>query len=525
MINKKFTENWLKILELNSNVGILEDSKLMAEKVRIPLTPIEVKSNLLYYLFELLYPKFINDQQNILDIIISNDGNEVLKVIMYKNKVVGIHETLQNLPNNIIDLQLKYVKTLDEFDDQFNRIQTDLISKTGIRISSVRIFKEGAIDIINEYCQNIEKFSFFEFLNKFFDLIQELFKKRLFYIYPKPNIYKFFEEGISLLNKIKITTILQFLNEIFLEFNTAFVLKSEKFSLILNFIKERSKNNDFEITFNIFTYEDLGININNLSIEESLHIIQKKLSTNNVYFLSQNSLLDLLSNVFELDIPIEQERFKLLLQKFLFGFRSFENTWYMIPRPKIYNSLNRFLVRLLGFNINFKKLSHWAIPELIFNLFDSYFGLNYKLLLIFTSLTKTNMKKADYLNYAFENALLLEVENKRLVSITPINKTEFMLDNIINKLDTIHAKISSKYGYITAVMNIDKSLLNSIIGSFGIKLSKYRPFSKSKAFKMLKKEQYFNTYPELPPFKLIKQRGMISLLKIILPIIIDKHEF
>ncbi|MHA1526340.1 MAG: hypothetical protein ACTSQD_04855, partial [Promethearchaeota archaeon] len=124
-----------------------------------------------------------------------------------------------------------------------------------------------------------------------------------------------------------------------------------------------------------------------------------------------------------------------------------------------------------------------------------------------------------------ENALLLEVENKRLVSITPINKTEFMVDSIINKLDTIHANISAKYGYTSAVMNIDKSLLNSIIGSFGIKLSKYRPFSKSKAFKMLKKEQYFNIYPELPPFKLIKQSGMISLLKMILPIIIDKHEF
>ena len=524
-MNKKFTENWLKILEFNSNVELLEDSNLKAEKVRIPLTPIEIKTDLLYYLFKLLYPKFINDQQNILDIIISNDGNEVLKVILYKTKVVGIHETIQTLPTNIIDFQLKYVKTLDEFDEQINRIQTGLISKTGIRISSVRLFKEGAIDILKKYSQNIEKSSFFEFLNRFFDLVQKLFENKLFYIYPKPNIYKFFEEGIELLNKIKITTILQFLNEIFLEFNTAFVLNSEKFPLILNFIKERSGNIDSEITFNIYTFEDMAINLNKLSIEESLHIIQRKLNTTNVYFLSQNSLLNLLSDFFELDIPIEQDRFKLFLQKFLFGFRSFENTWYMVPRPKIYNSLNRFLVRLLGFNINFKKLSHWAIPDLLLNLFDSYFGLNYKLLLIFTSLTKTKVRKADYLNYAFENALLLEVENKRLVNITPINKTEFMVDNIINKLDTIHVKTSAKYGYISAVMNIDKSLLNSIIGSFGIKLSKYRPFSKSKAFKMLKKEQYFNIYPELPPFKLIKQSGMISLLKTILPIIIDKHEF
>ena len=158
-MNKKFTENWLKILEFNSNVELLEDSNLKAEKVRIPLTPIEIKTDLLYYLFKLLYPKFINDQQNILDIIISNDGNEVLKVILYKTKVVGIHETIQTLPTNIIDFQLKYVKTLDEFDEQINRIQTGLISKTGIRISSVRLFKEGAIDILKKYSQNIEKSS------------------------------------------------------------------------------------------------------------------------------------------------------------------------------------------------------------------------------------------------------------------------------------------------------------------------------------------------------------------------------
>jgi hypothetical protein len=235
--------------------------------------------------------------------------------------------------------------------------------------------------------------------------------------------------------------------------------------------------------------------------------------------------LNLLSNTFELDIPIDQERFKLLLQKFLYGFRSFENKWYMIPRPKIYNNLNRFIVRLLGFNINLKKLSHWAIPEQIFNLFNLYFGLNYRLLLIFTSVTKTSIKKTDYLNYAFKSAILLEVENKKLVSIKSISKNELILEDIINKLDTIHAKTSSKYGYISAVMNIDKSLLRRIIGSFGIKLSKYRPFSKSKAYKMLRKEQYFNIYPELPPYKLIKDKGMVSLLKIILPIIIDKHEF
>ena len=286
-------ENWSKILNFNTNIEIIEESNLPKKKVRIPLTPIKVDANILYYLFELLYPKFINDQQNILDIIISNDGNEILKVILYKTKKAGIHESFQILPNDIIDFQLKYVKNLDDFDDQFSKIQISLIEKTGLRISSIRIFKKKAIDIINKYCENIEEFSIYEFLNRFMDLVQNLFEKDIFYIFPRPNIYKFIKEGINLLNGIKFAKIFEFLDEIFLEFNTAFVLSSEKLILILQIRKLKSHKGKSEITFNIFTLKDLEIDTEDLSIEEILNVIQNRLKSDNVYYLNQNNLMNL----------------------------------------------------------------------------------------------------------------------------------------------------------------------------------------------------------------------------------------
>ena len=522
MISPIFIDNWLKILKFNARMDILEKSELKKEIVRIPLTPLKIKASILYYLFELLYPNFINDQQNILDIILSDDGNEIIKLILYNTKNVGIHESFQVLSNDIIDFQLKFSRDLDDFDEQFSKIQVSLIKKTGIRISSIRLFKNTAIDTINQYCVDLENISFYEFLHRITDLLQYLFEHDLFYIYPQPNIHKFIKESIKLLNGIKLSKYFEFLNEIFMEFNTVFVFNSKKLILILKLTKLKP---DSEIMVNILTPEDLLIDANKVSIEEMLAVIQNRLKSSNVYLINQNSLMSILLDIFELDIPIEAEKIQLLLQKVLFGLRSFENLWYMSPRPKVYNSFNRFLVRFFGLNLNFKKISHWAIPNLILNSLDSNFGLNYKILIVITSSSRRNKKSADYLNYAFKDAVLLEVENRKLVNIIPINKNELISDKMINTLQLIRQNISEKFGFVSAVMNIDKSLLNNVIGSFGIKLSKYRPLSKSKAYRMLKKEKYFNIYPEMPFHKMIKDRGMLSLLRLILPILIDKHEF
>ncbi|MCK4779797.1 MAG: hypothetical protein KAT57_06405, partial [Candidatus Lokiarchaeota archaeon] len=71
MINKEFKNNWLKILNFNENREILEEPEKTKDYVRIPLSPIKLNANILFHFFELLYPRFINDQQNILDIVIS----------------------------------------------------------------------------------------------------------------------------------------------------------------------------------------------------------------------------------------------------------------------------------------------------------------------------------------------------------------------------------------------------------------------------------------------------------------------
>ncbi|MFW9988998.1 MAG: hypothetical protein ACFFC3_10105, partial [Candidatus Odinarchaeota archaeon] len=112
MINEKFRKNWLKILDFNANREIIKDPEKSQKYVRIPLSPITLNANILYNFFELLYPKFINDQQNILDIIISEKEkkNPVLGLYLYKTKKAGIHQALEQLPSDLIKIKSLEIK-------------------------------------------------------------------------------------------------------------------------------------------------------------------------------------------------------------------------------------------------------------------------------------------------------------------------------------------------------------------------------------------------------------------------------
>ena len=116
MINKEFKNNWLKILKFNATRDVIKGPELEKEDVRIPLSPITINANLLYHFFELLYPKFINDQQNILDIVISEaeKKNKVLGLYIYKTEKAGVHQTIEPLPDGLIRIKSFEIETLNK---------------------------------------------------------------------------------------------------------------------------------------------------------------------------------------------------------------------------------------------------------------------------------------------------------------------------------------------------------------------------------------------------------------------------
>ncbi|MHA1150078.1 MAG: hypothetical protein ACTSR8_17735 [Promethearchaeota archaeon] len=521
MINYNFKLNWLKILNFNSNVEIWNESEEFDEKVRIPLTPIHLNASLLYYYFELLYPRFINDQQNIVDIIISDDKQNLNALYLYETKKAGIHESFRKLSNKTIIYQEKDLENIDEF---FNKLQMIILEQENIQISTIRIFKQEAIELINTQCIDIEKISMTEFFQRITTFLTLLFEKELFYVYPTPNIFIFFKDAIKLLDQIKFRQLFEFLREILPDFDNSFVVHSDNNDLILKIKYSENK----EISLNIYTLKELNIQPIQHDITEIITQVKSKLNADIVYYLQLEHIITLLSDLFDLKIPFIKENLLLFVQKALYAYRSYERMWFMHPRPKVYNQGLRLIARLFGINLNMKKLSHWAIPEIFMNSFISYFGLNSQILVILTDSEKMpnlKPKKDDYLKKAFRNAVLLSFENSSLVGITSIKKDVIIDDESFNNLKNIREIASKKYGYISSVLNIDKILLRKAIKNFVFKLTRFNPAEKYLALRAFKKDYYFNMYPELPPFKLIKEKGVISLFKAFLPILIDKHEF
>ncbi len=150
MINDYFKENWLKILKFNSNVSLVENIRELKESVRIPITPIEIDAFLLYHLFNLLYPRFVNDQQNILDIIVSDFEleNVVFGLYLYETTEPGIHSAIKNLPKDSIKVKQE---DLDDREKLFNKLQSFILKEHGIKISCMRLIRKRGVDLINSH--------------------------------------------------------------------------------------------------------------------------------------------------------------------------------------------------------------------------------------------------------------------------------------------------------------------------------------------------------------------------------------
>ncbi|NVM44736.1 MAG: hypothetical protein HWN79_07450 [Candidatus Lokiarchaeota archaeon] len=518
IINDYFKENWLKILKINSKINLVEEPKQLKESVRIPLTPIEIDAFLLYHIFELLYPRFVNDQQNILDIIVSDFEleNIVFGIYLYETTKPGIHSAIKKLPKDSIEVKQ------EELGDKvklFNRLQAFFLKEHGIKISCMRIIRKRGVDLINSHCEKLNKLNTSDFFISLLDLIQISLKNDLFSIQPEPNFLRFFKECISFLNGLQLSKLFTFFDSLLPSFNTLLIMNSARLPIALKLKKENNKTLNSEIDIKLTLLESEKYNLNTKTNKAGLSLIQSDFNVEKIVNFNQNPFLLFLSELFEAKIPPNKEIFKLLFQKVLYGIRSYDLNWSMFPKPKINNFLFRFLIRLFGININLKKLSHWAIPDFLFDLGAMFIGLNAKILLVLTDKNKNNSKQTptELLLFNFENGVINNLEY--------IKDQDIITEMDQQSLESVRLIISEQYGFISNVLMVDKYLIKKIIEDFIIDSHKISIFSLLKIFKLLKNPQYFQLNPEIPPYTLLKKKGSISFLKDLLSIVVDKHEF
>jgi hypothetical protein len=192
----------------------------------------------------------------------------------------------------------------------------------------------------------------------------------------------------------------------------------------------------------------------------------------------------------------------------------------MYPKPKTFNVLIRFVIRLLGIDLNLKKLSHWAIPEYIFGLFDTFVGLNARILLILTSNERNNDVPTKS-----PITLLIEVENGTLTKVKKLTEKTLFSGIDQESLDSVRFAYSERYGFISNILILNENLIKTILNTFIFKVHKISLFSLLKVMKMLKKPQNFLIYPEIPPYSLLMKKNSFSFMRDLFRILIDRHSF
>jgi len=519
MFNEDLQKNRLNILKFNSKVCIVENPRSLDEKVKIPLTPIQIDAFLFYNLFTVLYPRFINEQQNNLDVIVSDfdiDDN-VFGVYLYKNNKAGVHEAVDILPNDLVGIKQE---NLGEMNKVFNNFQSIILKNHGVKVNSIRIIKKRGLDLINSHYEKFSNSTNSEIFRSFLDLMQISLTNNLITIYPEPYIVKFLRNNLNLLRGIKLSSLFLFIEDLIPSFNVLVAMASNQLSFGINLKKIDNKKKNSDIEIKMFPIEREDHDLNSYGLLTDINIAKQTFMVDNVFNINLNAILKFLSELFENEIPFDKEILRLLFQKFLYGIRGYGLHWSLYPKPKIFSTLIRFLMRFLGVDLNLKKLSHWAIPDYIFGLFDTFMGLNAKILLIITS-----HKKSSAIIDQTSITLLLEIEKGSLTKVKNVTEEGLISGIDQESLDSIRFAYSERFGFITNILILNKNLVGTILNTFVFKFHKISMFSILKVLKMLKKPQNFQIYPEIPPHSQLKRKNSFFFMKDLLKIAIDKHDF
>lgn len=523
MINDYFQKNWSKILDFN--LGIQdeeEDLKKLTVNVRIPTTPIEIDASLLYKLFTNIYPELVNDKENVIDIVISNDEKTIKAIYLHITRFNGNHLQVIDINKKIYAFQ---TKDLDDIEDMFEKIQIILREKERINVSGMRIFKENAVNLLRDLTSNLENNDLITNLNNIFSTYYDIIFNDLFFIFPEPPLVIFLKKIVKFTSFVESNNIINKINGLMSSFNISatFGNKSLLFSILIK--KENMFNADkdewlSELSIKIINNEEPDYNFDNFNPKSFLNQFKKKYKTGHSYFFYFDKTLNLFSDVIESDFPFEQERESLLLQKLLLIYKNYDIDWFSYPSPISYNFFVKFFSRIIGFNINLRKLSYWAIPELIANVSSSLMGLKNRLVVIVTdvkSSQRENESIQDLLNASYSSGYLIETLNGKLSSAQKLDKSDVLLDGI-NTLGDVRNRLSSKYGFIAYVIKIDKMLIGAVINNFILNLTRFNPFAKLFTLRKLRNKRYLNYYPKLSIYQKVKLRKT-------LPLLIDKHEF
>jgi hypothetical protein len=315
-LNKDLTKIWNNIVNSNAKIGRMDDPTSLEEKVNVPLTPFQINVYLFYRLYELLYSKFINDQLNLIDIIVSDYDidNIVLAIYIYDMKKVGIHDNIKKITLEKLKVKQSELKDLPTL---FEKIRAIVMEESSLSISSMRIFKKLSIDLMNRLHETINKLSLEDYLKELIKFIEKVLQETLISFYPEPKSVRFISQALRFFDNFDLISIWDIFHKFIPNIKNVLLFKYKDlyFSLSINRTLREDKTPSLELKIN----EEKNLNFKQFYrtyLETQLKKVYERENNSNVLSIDLEILIDFVFDLFNYDLPIEKVDFILILQSY-----------------------------------------------------------------------------------------------------------------------------------------------------------------------------------------------------------------
>ncbi|MHA1729717.1 MAG: hypothetical protein ACTSWY_13450 [Promethearchaeota archaeon] len=599
MILNMFKNTWKKILEFNNNYDRNRESYSIEQiksldNIELFFSTLKINPYILNRFISIFSFIINGDNANLVNIIHDPDDRKILSFTLIKSDEDGNY--LEFIDKSPSGLELEY-EQLSDMEILFDTIKSQVLKDQYVDIGIIKLINHNFLDSIKklvdiDYIE--ENMDYFEIIINLFSLLFQGIKHNYIAVFPEPPLITFIKGVIRIFPKIgNLKDLIRYLlpNE---NISLTFHGLDWYTSIIINSTKKNAKDTENQKNpFNLEVrpaYEFGSVDITDLyAWNKLLNKIQRKYSmdfgTKVNYIVDLKWLADFLFDIFESGIPLDEKRFKYIIQKFLFGVKNIENIWDVSPKPLIFNETIRYILRIFGLHINPRKLSYWALPDLLFLALKKIFGIKYKILLLVGSekaenslnSEETQIKEPKQNNFEIKSELidskgiLISVENSKLTEIHDIGKEEIngILEivteniegmniegirketgiiypkkkkekgkklskrllaeyNFRSNLAMMHKKFGEEFGFISGVFFINRNYLRKIIKIYTIEINSKNPFKNLQALTILNRLKDFKSfcvYPELPFYQIIRKWGIFRLIKQINQIIFDFNEF
>jgi hypothetical protein len=405
----------------------------------IPFLPIKLSLKEINHIWPILGDLFFNLEGGIL--VFLTDAHLVPEETYFiKLAENGNVLQIQEIELNNIPVQIQGNINME---DQFDRLKSWIKAQYNAELGNLLLISNPLIDdllsLFQNSTQNIESLDLFTLLSSYIEKILAAQTKKNLVMFPTPKIINFLNSFSKLFNNIPQQEILEIIKHSIPELQAS--LSFEVGDLYCPF-KIAIKNGN--LTFNRIEFNNTPLQ--NLDPDKCRKVWlksiknQEKLSHNLVVNLQ--ALHQFLVDMFDSEFPLSSNRSKLLLQKFIFGYKSRGILWDLDPWPLIYYPAMRFMAYTLGYRLNLNKISHWSIPETLELFSSKVFGLNSKIGLIIVENLEflTNNQSSQTMLHQFYS---ITIENRAITAIEKL-PLEPLTNFFENWEQTLALQISSE---------------------------------------------------------------------------------